>query len=317
MSRRLAITALAGCVCLVTCCGAWSDDAPRQPITDQQAEKLLTREPESIDAWEARRPALVGWLRDRRGEPSAKQPVWSAGEAVQREGYTSIAVRRGRVPCGALLVPAEHVGRGPAVVYFANGCLADDEANDKKTAEQARLAGEDLARAAYVVMVLHDPGRTTADEADGTAQRSTAAATWQATTHADLAGVEFLLARREVDPDRVAVMGIGAAARRAWWTAALDERLAAVASLGTPELGTLEDQVLLSLIAPRPHRLAIDTKAVREREAAYRRWVAGPQDVYQWREVPRLFSPQLGAGFGTTPDSPAWHDTLRWLKDEL
>ena len=87
--------------------------------------------------------------------------------------------------------------------------------------------------------------------------------------------------------------------------------------LGAPETGTLEDQVLISLIAPRPHRLALDTKHVREREPAYRHWVAGPQDVYERCDVSRLFSVRLGTAFSSTPESPAWRDTLNWLKDEL
>jgi hypothetical protein len=70
-------------------------------------------------------------------------------------------------------------------------------------------------------------------------------------------------------------------------------------------------------VAPRPHRLALDMKRVQERPTAYRHWVAGPQSVYEGREVPRLFSTKLGAGFTSTSKSPTWQDTLRWLKDEL
>ena len=99
--------------------------------------------------------------------------------------------------------------------------------------------------------------------------------------------------------------------------AALDQRLAAVASLGTPEAATLEDQVLLSLIAARPHRLALDTKQVRSREAAYKHWIAAPQSIYERYDLPSLFSTKLGAGFHATPESPAWHDTLSWLEHEL
>src|SRR5439155_9044833 len=126
-----------------------------------------------------------------------------------------------------------------------------------------------------------------------------------------------LLDRREVDPERVAVVGVEATARRAWWTAALEVRLAAVASLGTPETSTLEDRILTSLIAPRPHRLALDIKGVRDRQAAYQHWVAGPQEIYERYELSPLLSTRLGAGFGSAPMSPAWRDTLRWLKDEL
>ncbi len=222
------------------------------------------------------------------------------GEAVEREDCSSLTLRCGEAERGWLLVPAEHVGRGPAVIYF--------------TPDRELPAGaEELARAGYVVMLVQDAGR-----ADDAARQDVGGETaWQATTHADLKAVAFLLARREVDPDRVAVLGVGAAARRAWWAAALDDRLAAVVSLGTPHSGTLEDQVLIGLIAPRPHRLALDTLRIRDREPAYRHWVAGPQDVYHWYEVPRLFSTKLGTAFSVMANSPAWEDTLSWLKDEL
>src|SRR5439155_18776488 len=122
-----------------------------------------------------------------------------------------------------------------------------------------RDACEDLARLGYVVMLVYD-GRPLgtpdgAAESDSTARNP--ALTWQATTHADLQAVALLRDRREADPERVAVLGLQTTARRAWWAAALEEHLAAVVSLGTPETSRLEDRVLTCLIAPRPHRLAL------------------------------------------------------------
>src|SRR5262245_7076412 len=233
MSRRLAVAAFALGVWTVLHTPAWSDGAAAATVTDREAEALVTRQPESIDAWEARRPALVGWLRSRLGEPSAKPADWSAGgEPVARDGYAWLTLRLGETPCGALLVPANHVGRGPAVVYFVGGPLPKDQ----EAGQVNRSTCEDLARAGYVVMLVHEAGDTS-DVATGDRGAGTPAP-WQVTAHADLRGVEYLLARREVDADRVAVLGVGAAARRAWWAAASDERLAAVVSLGTPESST-------------------------------------------------------------------------------
>jgi hypothetical protein len=313
MSCRLAVAAVAACISWLAHGACSADDQP-PTLTDADVEALVSKAPNpaaSIDAWEARRPALVSWLRSRLGESAAKQPAWAvSGEVLNREEGSWHALRCGEAACGWLVVPAAHVGRGPAAVYLADGCMPlGEERTVKENAEPARLTCAELARAGYVVMLMHE-----ATKGDQSEKRP---ATWQATTHADLQGLEFLRARREVDPDRIAVLGAGRAARRAWWAAALDDRLAAVGSLGTPESGTLEDQVLISLIAPRPHRLALDAAAVREREPAYRHWVVGPQDVYEWCEVSRLFSTRLGTGFSSEPDSPAWRDTLTWLKDEL
>ncbi len=302
MSRGLTLAALAACVWLLAQPTASGDDPPAT-VTDREAQSMVTKAPESVEAWDTRRPLLLGWLRGRLAEAPAGQGDWSVGDQVERDGCLSITLRFGEKVCGRLLVPSAHVGRGPAVIHFAES--GRDES-----------AGVHFARAGYIVMVVHDIGVVT-DSAEQAPSSETPAAIWQATTHADLKAVQFLLARREVDPDRVAVLGVGAEARRTWWAAALDDRLAAVVSLGTPESGTLEDQVMLSLVAPRPHRLALDTRRVRERGPAYRHWVAGPQDVYQWCEVPSLLSTKLGTGFSLDADSPAWEDTLTWLKDEL
>jgi dienelactone hydrolase len=284
-------------------------------VTDAEVEALVGKRPDSTDDWEARRPALVDWLKNRLGKSLAPQEDWSAtDEEIATDGCRQMSVRRGRAKAGAFIVPAGHVGRGPAVIYFANSLSVQRNAGADGSITAARLAAEDLARAGYVVLLAYQPSL----EKEATPKAGAAEpATWQATAHWDFEAAGFLLGRREVDPDRVAVLGLGEAARRAWWVAALDQRLAAVVSLGTPEAATLEDQVLLSLIAARPHRLALDTKQVRSREAAYQHWIAGPQSIYERYDLSSLFSAKLGVGFHATPESPAWHDTLSWLKHEL
>jgi hypothetical protein len=74
---------------------------------------------------------------------------------------------------------------------------------------------------------------------------------------------------------------------------------------------------MLSLVAPRPHRLVVDSKQVRDREAAYQQWFVGPQRIYERYDLTSLFSTTLGASFRATPESPAWQDTLEWLRNEL
>jgi dienelactone hydrolase len=284
MSRRTVCAALASCALFLTHTAAWpGDDSGRATLTGTEVEALVSKLPHSIDAWESRRPALVGWLEKRLDEPRPTRSDWSADAEFS--------------------VPGGHVGRGPAVIYFA-------EANDESAGGRA----QELTRAGYVVLLVREqaverPAAAASGEPKAKAPRSVASE--------DLKAVEFLLGRREVDPDRVAALGIGSAARRAWWAAAVDQRLAAVVSFGTPQTATLEDQVMVSLIAARPHRLVLDTKNVRDREAAYQRWVAGPQSIYERYELPSLFSTKLGVGFDAKPESPAWQDTLSWLKDEL
>src|SRR5262245_49846183 len=313
MSHRWILAVLASLACVGHRPTRSEDAAAGPTAADRDAEALVAKRPESIDEWESRRPALVRWLQTRLGERPDKSPEWSlSGDPLKRDHCSCYSLNHGDAGRGRLFVPAQHVGRGPAVVYFAGGAMPATIADrNRERADWTWDACEDLARAGYVTLLVYESGVVRPGEAQGT--KRTPGPSWQATTQADLAGVEFLINRREVDPERVAVLGVEATARRAWWVAALDQRLAAVASLGTPELSTLEDRVLTCLVAPRPHRLALDIKGVRDRQAAYDRWLAAPQEIYERYELSSILSTRVGAGFGSSVTSPAWHDTLRWL----
>ncbi len=77
MSRRLAVAALAACVGFVAHTTAKCEDRPAI-LTDSEVQAAVTRTPESVEAWEARQPSLVGWLRGRLGKaPASGAPGWA------------------------------------------------------------------------------------------------------------------------------------------------------------------------------------------------------------------------------------------------
>jgi len=278
-------------------------------VTKAEVQRLLQSLPASTDAWEAARPKLIRWLQDQRG---AQEPIrWVlSDEVLEGEDHKLCAMHceaevngaTRPIAYGGLKVPAQHVGRGPAVLLFSDVAAPREGLpwSDNVTKSSVMFkASDDLTQAGFVLLSANQVSKPTC------------------AAEADRLAVQFLMERPEVDPDRVAIVGLGNAARRAWRVAALDERIAAVVSLGTPAAANWDDEIMFSLIAPRPHRLAVDTAVIRDRQASIRHWITGPQRLYELHDLPALFSTRLGARFSTEKDSAAWQDMVTWLKDEL
>ena len=149
---------------------------------------------------------------------------------------------------GYLMVPEGHEGRGPAIVYnhyhggkYSQGkeevlirAFGRDERGHKL------ITGEELVRAGYVVMCVDSyafgerqffgPGGKR--EKKGSVELALFKAflwegksLWGMMVRDDVLALNYLVSRDEVDPGRIAAMGMSMGSTRSWWLSALDERI--------------------------------------------------------------------------------------------
>ena len=293
---------------------------------------LLDREPKSLDHWQDNRTKLRRWLRGRLGSP-AQTKTSSVRVADHIEGHncfldileTPLPERSSSKTRQAyLLVPKDHVGRGPAVVYFSQDAaiLVNENKPSPLSRREAEIA-EGLIEVGFVVMVVFKDYRL---ETPGKEKP------WEQTkksVHNDLLLWKYLLERREVDPERVAVFGVGPEARRAWWQAALDDDVAAIVSVEPFSSGQfkslsndarLEAQALASLLAPRPHLLrthsAKDVSRSVDADSPVERFRRSQKRMYRLYGLKFLFHENVSPR-PWSPSSQTFEQTLRWLKEEL
>jgi dienelactone hydrolase len=176
----------------------------------------------------------------------------SRGALVARDGGVAreeVVLDRGAGPIpGTLLRPAAD-GPHPAILYcHAHGnawAIGRREVLQGRPALNCGPYGPTLAKAGFVVLCLDMPGH--GDRlAEGSEAALAKAALWRGETLmgamlGDLAaGLDFLAAETDVDAGRIGAMGLSMGATHAYWLAALDHRVAAVAhSCAFADMGPL------------------------------------------------------------------------------
>jgi len=165
-----------------------------------------------------------------------------AAETGSRDGYvlerlTFEVEGAGRVR-GFLTRPARASGRSPAIIYgHSHGDRYDIGAGELVDGRAYLLSpfGPLLARAGYVTLCIDMP--TFGDRQGITESAATKAHIWYGTSligqmvSEQAAALTWLASRDDVDPDRIGAFGISLGATLAYWHAALDRRIAAVAHL--------------------------------------------------------------------------------------
>ena len=261
--------------------------------------------------------ALLGSWRDSRGPISAVVTGSTVANGVVIEDLSLKSDDDTLIP--ALLCRPQSTGsRQPAVLYaHAHGHnygIGRRELVDGRPAVAEPAYGPLLAARGYVALCLD---MATFGERAGVGESALAKARhWQGATLfgdmlSDLArGLDCLAGRSDVDPARIGVLGLSMGATQAYWLAALDERVAAVAHLcafaslrrlvesGAHDLhGTYmtvpgllaewDTGEIAGLVAPRPQLIGVGLgdpltpraafeEAWRDVRAAYRR--AGAED---------------------------------------
>jgi lysophospholipase L1-like esterase len=255
------------------------------------------RIPEDAAAWQARRPALLKAVRDSLGDlPPSPSPL--KVRLVSRELRPGYTLERVGIDNGVdgeigalLLVPEKHPKPAPAILWLHSSTPDKTNIITPGTEGGRDPLGEVFVKKGYVVLApdAYWHGERAGTGPAGAAETGRAEmeslhklhlwmgrTLWGMFVRDDQIALDYLCGRPEVDQSRVGATGMSMGSTRAWWLAALDERIACtvgVACLTRYEnlirhgqlrqhgvyyfdfgmLKTCDTEGVIALIAPRPY----------------------------------------------------------------
>lgn len=215
--------------------------------------------PASVEAWESRRNEIRGALRELFGDlPPLFVPAATVDRVEPRAGYRlehfAFDNGAGDKVYGYALIPEGRAGRGPAILYHhyhggkyenGKGEVIDPKAFEKYGALDFAPA-ERLAQMGYAMVAIDayafGERRWQGPAGRGEEGRLTEWALsktflwqgknlWGMMVRDDTLALNYLCSRPEVDPARIACMGMSMGSTRSWWLAALDDRIKACVSV--------------------------------------------------------------------------------------
>lgn len=328
-------------------------------------EAFTTPRPATADEWELRKTKLRTTLKRLLGEtPPLFTPEVTIHKREAKDGYTlerfTFDNGIGDTVYGYMLIPAGHKGRSPAILYnhyhAAKYKLGKEELLTKEFPQLDFATGEELTRKGYIVQAI-DAYSFGERRFQGPAGRNEEGAEtesslfktflwegrtlWGMIVRDDLLALNYLVSRPEVDPDRIAAMGMSMGSTRTWWAAALDERIKVAVSVAcltryqnliargsvrehgiyyyVPNMlaERIDTESVVGLIAPRPHLTLMGDQD--EGSPADGVWTinAFQQDLYECYGKEQNFRGVLYSGIGHTYTPEMWAETLRWLETHL
>jgi dienelactone hydrolase len=252
--------------------------------------------PVDANAWQARRPDVLQKVLHSLGElPPRPSP---AGARLisreQRDGYTleTVALDNGvdGTVTALLLIPERRQMPAPAVLWLHSSTPDKTQILMPNTNGGSTSLGEALVRAGYVVLAPDaywhgdrvGAGPSGALETGRAEQESLfklhlwfGRTLWGMFVRDDQVALDFLCSRPEVDAGRIGATGMSMGSTRAWWLAALDQRVSATVAIAcltryqnliahgelrqhgmyyfvSGLLQHFDTEAVLALIAPRP-----------------------------------------------------------------
>jgi hypothetical protein len=272
-------------------------------------------------------------------------------ETAARDGYvverlTLEIEGAGRVR-GFLTRPAESTGRRGAILYgHSHGDRYDIGASELLDGRSYLLSpfGPLLARAGYVALAIDMA--VFGDRAGLTESAAAKAHVWYGTSligqmlSEQSAALTYLASRDDVDPDRIAAFGISLGATLAYWHAALDPRIRAVAHLccyadyaTLVELGAHDNHgiyllvpgllrhtstgEIAGLVAPRPQLICLGEDDELTPPLSVERALAVTRPMYADAGAPDALEVFVQAGIAHR-ETPEMHDrVMAFLDREL
>jgi dienelactone hydrolase/lysophospholipase L1-like esterase len=206
------------------------------------------RVPEDAGAWAARRPEVYATVVRALGDlpPRPAPPRVRRTTREVRPGYTleKVALENGvdGEVSALLLIPEGLTRPAPAVLWLHSSTPDKTQVVIPDTNGGREPLGEALVRAGYVVMAPDaywhgdraGTGPAGAAETRREEQESLfkfhlwhGRTLWGMFVRDDQVALDYLCTRPEVDAGRIGATGMSMGSTRAWWLAALDERVAA------------------------------------------------------------------------------------------
>lgn len=324
-----------------------------------------TAVPKSAQDWDSRKVEIRETLWRLLGDmPELFRPEVSIEDKQAREGYSlerfTFDNGVGDRVYGYVLVPAGHKGRGPAILYHhQHGGLYHRGKEEVITRTYEKLGfatGEELVRAGYVVLCIDAyafgerrfQGPSGKREEGGKTESALfktflweGKTLWGMMVRDDLLALNYLVSRPEVDPNRIAAMGMSMGSTRTWWAAALDERIKAAVSVccltryqnliwhGDVRLhgiyyyvpNMLKERIdaesVVGLIAPRAHLTLTGDQDGGSPVDGVRIINSFAEQVYKLYDKADQFRGVLYEGVGHEYTPEMWSETLAWLKKHL
>ena len=318
--------------------------------------------PPDASAWRERRPEVLRIVRESLGDLPPR-PAPQRVRRITRElraGYSleKVAIDNGvDGEISALLLLPEGLARpAPAVLWLHSSTPDKTQIVTPNTNGGAEALGETLVRRGYVVFApdAYWHGDRAGTGPSGAAETGLAEHTslfkfhmwmgrtlWGMFVRDDQIALDYLAARPEVDARRIGATGMSMGSTRAWWLAALDERVAAtvgVACLTRYEnllrhgelrqhgvyyfvnglLRHFDTEGVIALLAPRPYLAltgdldagspADGIRIIEERTSRLYAHLGAPEKFKSilYPEVGHSFTPEMRTAL------LAWFD--RWLR---
>lgn len=326
---------------------------------------FTTHPPATVEEWDVRKVELRKRIWRLLGDlPPFFTPEAKIHSAEAKDGYTlerfTFDNGIGDTVYGCILIPASRTGRGPAILYnHYHACKyrqGKEEILIKAFPKLDFATGEEMARKGYIVQAIDaysfGERRFQGPAGDGEEGGETewslfktflweGRTLWGMMVRDDLLALNHLISRPEVDPGRVAAMGMSMGSTRTWWTAALDERIKVAISVAcltryqnliahgaVREHGIyyyvpnmlkehIDTESVIGLIAPRPHLTLTGDKDEGSPTDGVRIINAFQEHLYKCYGKEQNFRGALYPGVDHTYTPEMWEETLRWLDRHL
>jgi dienelactone hydrolase len=208
--------------------------------------------PADAAAWQARRPEVLQKVLHSLGDlPPRPSPAGARlVSRERRDGYNVETVALDNGVDGAvtalLLVPERLQAPAPAVLWLHSSTPDKTQILAPDTNGGSTPLGEALVRAGYVVLAPDaywhgdrvGTGPAGAEETGRAEQESLfklhlwfGRTLWGMFVRDDQVALDYLCSRPEVDAGRVGATGMSMGSTRAWWLAAVDERVSATVAI--------------------------------------------------------------------------------------
>jgi acetyl esterase/lipase/dienelactone hydrolase/lysophospholipase L1-like esterase len=208
--------------------------------------------PANARAWETERPNVLRAVRESLGDlPPRPSPV--RARVISRELRPGYTLEKVVMPNGVdnevsalVLTPTYRNGRVPAILWLHSSTPDKTQIIIPGTNGGAESLGECFIRAGYAVLA---PDAYWHGDRAGTGPSGPAESgkpeqedlfklhlwfgrtLWGMFVRDDQVALDYLCQRPEVDPARIGATGVSMGSTRAWWLAAVDDRVAAVTAV--------------------------------------------------------------------------------------